>query len=305
MSSNDQPTFTVVIPTFNYAAYLGRAVDSVLNQHDVPSPDVVVVDDGSTDDTPHVAAKYGERIRYVRQANQGVSVARNRGLDEARSEWIVFLDADDRLLPTALRDFRGSIDRHPAARLHFGHYYSVGVDGRRREALPRPKMRQPLDNFRRYLRRQFTISRGTACYHRDVFRRIRFPDGVTNGEDIVVDGQVLACFPAVSIAAPLAEIFDHPGRCRDDVARLKRCGTAVVDALFNPNILPDEALRAKPLFLARWYLTLARASFLAGDFLDARDFYRQAAFHRWQSLLNLTHGMRFLQSELRAAVPLG
>jgi glycosyltransferase involved in cell wall biosynthesis len=301
MAIPPQSTFSVIIPTFNYGAYLGRAIESVLNQTGEHNAEVVVIDDGSTDDTPRVAADYADRIRYIRQANQGVSAARNRGLDEAVGEWIVFLDADDRLVPTALTRFAESISNVPEARLHFGHYYSVASDGTLREAVRRPFMRRTLDNFERFLRRKFTISRGAACYHRDVFEAIRFPVGIGLGEDIVVDGQVLALFPAASIPHPLAEIYDHPGRSRDNREQRKRCGTRVVDALFDPAVLPAEALKLKPLFLARWYLTLARASYLAGDFRDARRFYAQAAAHRWSSLLHPTHGMRFLRSLLRAA----
>jgi glycosyltransferase involved in cell wall biosynthesis len=293
--------FSVIIPTYNYAHYLDRAIDSVLHQQFEPAAEVIVVDDGSTDHTPDVAAEYGTRIRYVRQSNQGVSVARNRGIEAAQAEWIVFLDADDRLLPTALSQFAGSIRKHSAARLHFGHYFSIDEEGHRREAFRRPSMREPLKNFEAFVRRLFTISRGTACYHRTVFNRIRFPVGITHGEDLVVDGQVLACFPAASCGRPLAEIYDHPGRCRDTVSRLKDCGTAVVDALFDPAILPDSAMLLRPLFLSRWYLTLGRAAFLANDFAEARQFYRLAAHHRWTSLLHVTHGMRYLESVLRAA----
>ena len=300
-SAAEHARFSVIIPTYNYGHYLTRAVDSALDQQVDGAPTVIVIDDGSTDHTPEVAAEYGNRIRYLRQANQGVSAARNRGLLEVRTDWIVFLDADDRLLPTALRHFEDSIGNAPGARLHFGHYYSLSSDGVRREAGRRPTMREPLKNFERFIRRFFTISRGTACYHRDVFQRIRFPVGLTHGEDIVVDGQVLACFPAASIRQPLAEIYDHPGRCRDNVQRLKACGTSVVDELFNPDILPAEAMKLRPLFLSRWYLTLGRACFLAGDFTQARSYYRLAAHHRWTSLLHVTHGVRYLQSVLRAA----
>ena len=89
------PAVSVVIPTYNRAAAVRNAIVSVLTQT-FSDLEVIVVDDGSTDDTSEVlAAEFGGRIRYHAQANQGVSAARNRGVSEARGQWIAFLDSDD------------------------------------------------------------------------------------------------------------------------------------------------------------------------------------------------------------------
>src|SRR6185437_11144924 len=85
---------SVVIPTYNSGPLVTEAVESVLAQT-LPAAEVLVVDDGSTDDTPERLAAYGERIRYLPQANQGVAAARNRGIREATGDLIAFLDADD------------------------------------------------------------------------------------------------------------------------------------------------------------------------------------------------------------------
>jgi glycosyltransferase involved in cell wall biosynthesis len=90
------PKLSVVIPTYNRADKVLSAIESVLCQT-YPDLEVVVVDDGSTDDTGQVLSEaFGDRIRYYAQANQGASVARNNGISEARGEWIAFLDSDDR-----------------------------------------------------------------------------------------------------------------------------------------------------------------------------------------------------------------
>jgi glycosyltransferase involved in cell wall biosynthesis len=85
---------SVVIPAHNAERWLSRALGSVMVQTRAPN-EIIVVDDGSRDGTPAVARQYGGAIRYVYQANAGVSAARNRGVSEAGGEWIAFLDADD------------------------------------------------------------------------------------------------------------------------------------------------------------------------------------------------------------------
>jgi len=88
------PTVSVIIPVFNDAAYLAEALDSVFGQTR-PVDEVIVIDDGSTDGSDQVAEGYLPRIRLFRQENQGISSARNAGLNAASGEMIAFLDADD------------------------------------------------------------------------------------------------------------------------------------------------------------------------------------------------------------------
>jgi glycosyltransferase involved in cell wall biosynthesis len=92
---------SVVIPTYNHAAYIREAIDSALAQTSAPL-EIIVVDDGSTDDTPRILAEYGGRIRTIRQPNAGVSAARNTGIAAAAGDLIALLDSDDSWAPTKL-----------------------------------------------------------------------------------------------------------------------------------------------------------------------------------------------------------
>jgi glycosyltransferase involved in cell wall biosynthesis len=85
---------SIIIPCYNGAPFLRDALDSALRQT-VPPSEVILVDDGSTDDSAAIAEAYGPPVRVIRQDNQGESVARNAGLAAARSNYVVFLDADD------------------------------------------------------------------------------------------------------------------------------------------------------------------------------------------------------------------
>src|SRR5262245_14462630 len=85
---------SVVIPVYNGAPYLGKAIKSVLRQS-IPVLEVIVVDDGSTDDSADVAGSFGEPVRVVQQANSGPAAARNSGIQHAGGDFLAFLDADD------------------------------------------------------------------------------------------------------------------------------------------------------------------------------------------------------------------
>jgi len=92
---------SVVIPTYNRAHCVGEAIDSVLSQ-DPPADEIIVVDDGSTDDTVAILKAYGKRITLIRQENAGAAAARNTGLQHASCDWITFLDSDDLWYPGRL-----------------------------------------------------------------------------------------------------------------------------------------------------------------------------------------------------------
>lgn len=99
----EMPLFSVVIATYNCAQYLRQAIDSALAQTFKDGGiETIVIDDGSTDDTPSIARAYGNSIRYVHQENAGVSAALNHGISLARGKYIAILDADDYCAPRRL-----------------------------------------------------------------------------------------------------------------------------------------------------------------------------------------------------------
>jgi glycosyltransferase involved in cell wall biosynthesis len=90
----DLPLINCIVPVFNGERYLGEALESILKQS-YRAIEIIVADDGSTDETARIVSRYGERIRYLRQPNAGPAAARNLGLAAAKGEFVAFLDADD------------------------------------------------------------------------------------------------------------------------------------------------------------------------------------------------------------------
>jgi glycosyltransferase involved in cell wall biosynthesis len=124
--SASRPLVSIVIPCYNQAGYLRDAIRSATSR-EFPV-EIVVVDDGSTDGTSAVAAAFAH-VRTVRQANRGLSAARNRGLAESTGAFVIFLDADDRLLPGAIDTAARALIAHPACAMAYGRCVMMGPDG--------------------------------------------------------------------------------------------------------------------------------------------------------------------------------
>ncbi|HEX4823535.1 MAG TPA: glycosyltransferase family A protein [Candidatus Polarisedimenticolaceae bacterium] len=124
------PAISVVIPTYNRAGLVVQAIESALGQT-FADREIVVVDDGSTDGTTETLARFGSRIRVVRQENGGEARARNRGVREAAGTWVAFLDSDDLWEPEALERLAAAAEATPAAGLIAMKARAILADGTR------------------------------------------------------------------------------------------------------------------------------------------------------------------------------
>ncbi len=174
---------SVVIPCYNQAHFLSEAIESVLSQS-YPRFEIVVVDDGSTDNTSEVASSYPpEKVRLVRQENRGLSAARNAGLAESKGEYVVFLDADDRLLPDALEVGVRELEAHPQCAFVSGHIRRIAADGSPLRTPPQALHSAHLegDHYARLLRYNYIWTPGSVMYRRTVFDSVGGFDPSVNG----------------------------------------------------------------------------------------------------------------------------
>jgi glycosyltransferase involved in cell wall biosynthesis len=285
---------SVVIPAYNYASTLARAVNSVLEQLDQSTAELLVIDDGSTDDTPQVLAQLQEenpgRFRMLRKPNGGLSSVRNRGIAEAKGQYLIFLDADDEMAPDALDTVLTHIESNPDTRLIIGGHWSVFDDGRRCLHTPKSLPPSPEGRVRGYLLEKIlSLSNGACAMHRDVFAPGLYPEHLRNAEDIPVFAQVLARFECSVVETPLAIIHKHADSMRHDIKQSLASGIKVVDEVFAPERMPVELHRLRQPFLAQRCLSLFRDSYSARDHANAKAFYVQALRADWRSILRWSY----------------
>jgi glycosyltransferase involved in cell wall biosynthesis len=269
--------FSFVIPFFDCARFLRRAVDSALAQAG-EDYELLLVDDGSRDDYPAALGPLLQhpRLRLLRQDNAGVSAARNQGAAAARGEYIWFLDCDDALLPDALAQVRQALEADPAAEMLVGGHVNLAPDGRERVQPVGTLGEDRRANFLAFIRRRLgSFTPGAVVLRREILQRLRFPVGISNNEDLVLMAQVTALHRCRSLPVPLLRKTMRPDSQRRNLDGILATGTRMVDALFDPAILPAELLGYRDEFLAGRRLSIFRSLYLHGRFAEAARLYRR------------------------------
>jgi len=167
----EKPSVSVVIATYNRANFLPETIDSVLNQR-FQDFELIVVDDGSTDNSREVLRRYEPRVRYIYQENHGPSAARNLGVRHAKGAWIAIQDSDDLCAPEHLAALHGYVQSHPECGMVFGNGgYLGGKEHNRETIVPRDKSRRLardgvrlVDHFERSIVRLQASLISKRCY---------------------------------------------------------------------------------------------------------------------------------------------
>ena len=292
-------TFSIIIASYNYAHLLTRAIESALAQT-CKDYEIIVVDDGSTDNTPEVVQPYLDRIQYHRQENSGHCATNNKGVSLASGKYCYFLDADDEMLEDALARFKQAIQEYGEIPLFFGGYLSVNEKGEEAVNIGTSIDSQPYAALKAYLsKRVVRIQHGSVVVHRNVFDLLAYPEGVKNNTDIVFLGQVLSRFQAIGIKNPVVKIHAHPDRVRSNSNLIVSVGLSVVDSLFDPEKVPSELMPLRELYRRRRILSIFRVLYKSGDYEGCRRYYVQAVKDSPVLLLKLGYLRKFCMSYFR------
>lgn len=262
-ASRDLMHITIVTPAYNVAGYLGAAIESVLAQtHRTWT--MLVIDDGSTDDTASVAAGFADpRIRLLRQANCGVSAARNRGIGRIDGAAVMFLDADDWLAADALVRLAATLDTHPEAIAAYGAYCFVTEDGRTRVASKTGPFPEGDILERLLVQNQFANGGHMLIRAAAVAQAVGFRSDIRYGEDwefwcrLALAGR----FAVVPGMAPLLFVRQRSGGAVLRLASNPRAFQPCMDAIFsNPALIARfgaprvAALRQQAEVENRWII---------------------------------------------------
>ena len=216
MQLRDEPPMTernettVVITTYDHSRFLGEAIESVLAQT-VPADEIIVVDDGSTDDPADVVAQY-PGVGLIRQENAGLAAARNTGLAAASGRYIAFLDADDRLRPRMIELNLAQFGRRPECALVYG----ATITSTRRVSL---RVRSPYSLPGRthadFLAGNLIGMHGTVLYRRDRLQAVSgFDPSLRAAEDYEVFLRLSRGHPVAATTEPWRSIAATGPTCR-------------------------------------------------------------------------------------------
>lgn len=191
---------TVIIPTYNRRESLARALDSVIAQTVRPL-EILVIDDGSTDETEEFLAEAFGDVRYFFQENRGVSAARNRGIAEARGDWIAFLDSDDEWKPEKLERQLAAVREAPDVQIV--HTEEIWIRNGRR-VNPMKKHAKAGGLIFRQCLPLCAISPSSVMIHRDLFDRVGvFDESLPACEDYDLWLRICAGHPVLFLEEPL------------------------------------------------------------------------------------------------------
>lgn len=286
------PEVSVVIPAYNAAAYVGQAIESVLAQT-FGDLEILVIDDGSTDGTERVV-RANPGVRYHRQDNRGVAVARNHGIAEARGRYAAFLDADDLWLPHKLERQLGALRASPSCRVCYSPFFAVDPHLREIGLVHGPRVGSALEDLLRFGNVVGTPS--TVIGERTLLEDAGgFDPDLSFCADWDLWIRLAARTEFACVDEPLVRYRRHPGNMSRDVALLERESVRTLEKAFAMPGLP-RALRARRRSaLGRNQMVLAGSYFRAGRY---RDLLRCAA-----RAVNLapSQALRLLAFPLRVA----
>lgn len=271
-SAKHKPLVSVVIPAYNYERFLADAIRSVLEQT-FTDYELIVVDDGSTDNTPEVAARFAGKIRYVRQPNSGLSATRNNGAALGTGDYIAFLDADDEWLPEKLAIQVPVLQNHPEVGLVTSLFTLMDAERRPMQGLK--PAQAPGETFREIIQRG-TAAPSSFMVRRSVFEALNgFDTALPTMEDFDFGLRLAARFGVSHLSQPLGRYRIHGPSLSQKVEKVYPCYIRIFERLLasrDPSI-PTATVTER---LAHYRYLWGRHQTLNGNTLEGRKLILRA-----------------------------
>jgi len=288
-SKSNNEGISVIVPTYNYGRFIGQAIESVLGQT-LPPLEVIVVDDGSTDDTEEVVSALGPAVRYIKQSNSGVCVARNRGAREAVGKYLALLDADDVWEPTKLeKQFAIFASDSEVGLVHCGMRKFDSVTGETVDYW--------LDGMDGWVANDLLLWKGsvvnapggTAVVSKQAFDRVGgFDTRLKVGEDWDFCYRVARLYKFGFVPEPLVNYRLHDAAAHRNVREMERGMGLFYDKAFADPDPTVQSLRHRAL--SNYHRILAGSYFVQRDFVR---FFSHSIKSIWHRPAALTYFMSF------------
>lgn len=298
----NNPSISIVIPVYNYAQVVARAINSVLPQLDERS-ELLIINDGSTDNSDQIIRESikgaSKAVRYISKENGGPSSVRNIGIEESCGQYLIFLDADDELMPKAISAIRSSLSGNNPPQILAGRHLSIFPDGSEKLSRQVVFTGSKEKNFLAYVKGELRLANGSTVMAREIFKDLRYPEDLRQSEDVPVFAMALANYSATSIPAVLAKIYKSPTSLRHDYQKTCAVGIKPVKYLFESEFLPKQLKIYYSIVLSRRYLSMSRSAWLANEPTSCIEFFHRAIKEAPLACLQWTYFGKYLKAVLQ------
>lgn len=273
------PRVSAIIPTYNYARYVAAAVDSALSQS-FEDLEIVVVDDGSTDETRETLRHLGTRIRYIPRAHRGLAATRNAGIGVSRGRYLAFLDSDDLWLPDKVSMQVARLDAEPAVGLVYTEA-TLFNDESTTEIPHSYWSEHPSGKILPWLLRHNVVPSPTPMVRRELFEKVGpFDERLSACEDWDMWIRIAQVSEFAYVDRVLARYRVHSANMSLDQERMMAGRFRVLEKTFSGTGVPSEARRLRRSVFSRWHADYALHHFYAERYAQARsEVMRAVALH--------------------------
>ncbi|MBO8144155.1 MAG: glycosyltransferase [Thermodesulfobacterium sp.] len=293
--------FSIIVPTYNRANFVVEAINSALNQTYKLPYEVIVVDDGSIDDTEKILLEYMKReprLKFIKhERNKGLAAARNTGILNSQGEYLLFLDSDDKLLPDALNVFARAVETYSDGDVFIGRIIRENLKSKKLGPVPKISGNNKKD-FQKFLKREIPLVAGSFIVKKSIIEQNLFPEEIRLREDLPVYGYLIAMYRCYALKDPVVIIKDHPDRLRKDENLLKQRNLKPLEILFQR--LPQDFQNFYSFALSREYLSIFRSYYLIGEYSKAIEYYHKAIRVYSKNLFLISYFKKYLKGIIKS-----